>query len=161
MCGFTQSNRATVPFRFYPNLAIFVLHSRPSGAHAHVERPLTAALTHGAALTQNPSLFTVIEPPTFTRLWTDYWDEDERGEFVAWLVENAEAGDVIRGSGGCRKVRWKRAGTGKRGGVRVICYNRLADGAIHLLLIYAKGVRNDINVKMLDRIRRTLDGEDD
>jgi hypothetical protein len=161
MCGFTQSNRATVPFRFYPNLAIFVLHSRPSGAHAHVERPLTAALTHGAALTQNPSLFTVIETPTFTRLWTDYWDEDERGEFVAWLVENAEAGDVIRGSGGCRKVRWKRAGTGKRGGVRVICYNRLADGAIHLLLIYAKGVRNDINVKMLDGIRRTLDGEDD
>jgi hypothetical protein len=118
-------------------------------------------LTHGAALTQNPSLFTVIETPTFTRLWTDYWDEDERGEFVAWLVENAEAGDVIRGSGGCRKVRWKRAGTGKRGGVRVICYNRLAEGAIYLLLIYAKGVRDDINVKMLDGIRRTLDGEDD
>src|ERR1700752_780510 len=103
-----------------------------------------AALTHGAALTQNPTLFTVVETPTFTRLWPDYWDEDERGEFVAWLVTNAEAGDVIRGSGGCRKVRWKRAGTGKRGGVRVIHYNRLADGAIYLLLIYSKGVRDDI-----------------
>lgn len=130
-------------------------------AHADAERPLPAALTHGAALTQNPSLFTVIETPTFTRLWTDYWDEDERGEFVAWLVENAEVGDVIRGSGGCRKVRWKRAGTGKRGGVRVIYYNRLADEAIYLLLIYAKGVRDDIDTKALDRIRRTLDGEDD
>jgi mRNA-degrading endonuclease RelE of RelBE toxin-antitoxin system len=121
----------------------------------------TAALTHGAALTQNPSLFTVIETPVFSRLWTDYWDEDERGEFVAWLVENAELGDVIRGSGGCRKVRWKRPGRGKRGGVRVIYYNRIADEVIYLLLIYAKGVRDDIGAKTLDRIRRTLDGEDD
>jgi hypothetical protein len=77
------------------------------------------------------------------------------------LVENADVDDVIRGSGGCRKVRWKRAGRGKRGGVRVIYYNRLADEEIHLLLIYAKGVRDDIDAKTLDRIRRTLDGEDD
>jgi hypothetical protein len=58
-------------------------------------------------------------------------------------------------------VRWKRAGTGKRGGVRVIYLNRLADETIYLLLIYAKGVRDDINTKTLDGIRRTLDGEDD
>ena len=112
-------------------------------------------------MTQNPSLFTVIETPTFTRLWPDYWDEDEHGEFVAWLVEHAESGDVIRGSGGCRKVRWKRLGMGKRGGVRVIHYNRLPDGVIYLLLIYAKGVRDDIDVKSLKQIRRTIDGEDD
>lgn len=97
-----------------------------------------AALTHGAALTQNPTLFTVVETPTF-----------------------AEAGNAIRGSGGCRKVRWKRAGTGKRGGVRVIHYNRLADGEIYLLLIYCKGARDDIDATTLDRIRRTLHGQDD
>jgi hypothetical protein len=79
----------------------------------------------------------------------------------ARLVENAEAGTVIRGSGGCRKVRWKRVGTGKRGGVRVIHYNRLADGAIYLLLIYSKGARDDIDLATLKIIRRTLDGEDD
>ena len=112
-------------------------------------------------MTQNTTLLTVIETPAFTRLWPDYWNEDERGDFVAWLVENTQAGDVIRGSGGCRKVRWKRPGTGKRGGVRVIHYNRLADGTIYLLLIYAKGVRDDIDAKTLDGIRRTLDGEDD
>ena len=102
------------------------LFTLPSG-RTPVSRPCSltgsrfpAALTHGAALTQNRTLFTVVETPTFTRLWPDYWDEDERGEFVAWLVKNAEAGTVIRGSGSCRKVRWKRAGTGKRGGVRVI-----------------------------------------
>jgi hypothetical protein len=32
-------------------------------------------------------MFTVIETPIFSRLWPDYWEEDERGEFVAWLVE--------------------------------------------------------------------------
>jgi hypothetical protein len=40
-------------------------------------------------------MFTVIETPVFTKLWPDYWDEDERGEFVTWLLANPEAGDVI------------------------------------------------------------------
>lgn len=88
-------------------------------------------------------------------------DEDERGEFVAWRVTHSEAGDVVAGSGGCRKVRWSRPGTGKRGGVRVIHYNRLADGVIYLLLIYAKNVHDDIDAKTLNKVRRTIDGKDD
>jgi len=63
-------------------------------------------------------MFTLIETPTFTRQWPDYWGEDELGEFTAWLALNPETGAVIPGSGGCRKVRWKRPGTGKRAGVR-------------------------------------------
>jgi len=50
---------------------------------------------------------------------------------------------------------------GKRGGVRVIHYNRLGEGVIYLLLIYAKGTRDDIDPLMLNRLRRTLDGQDD
>jgi hypothetical protein len=80
--------------------------------------------------------------------------------FVAWLVANPEAGDVIKGSGGCRKVRWARSGIGKRGGVRVIHYNRLAEGVIYLLLIYAKGVRDDVDAKTLDKVRKTIHGKD-
>lgn len=106
-------------------------------------------------------VFTVIETPTFTRLWPDYWTEDERGEFVAWLAAHPEAGDVVRGSGGCRKVRWSRPGKGKRGGVRVIHYNRLPDGVIYLLLIYAKGVRDSIPSNVLKQIRETIDAEDE
>jgi len=122
---------------------------------------VSAALTQGAALTQNSDLFTIIETPLFSRLWPDYWDEGERGEFVSWLAMNPEAGDVIRGSGGCRKVRWRQSGVGKRGGVRVIHFNRLKDGVIYLLLIYAKNVRDDIDTRTLSSIRRTLDGKDD
>ncbi|OQX15139.1 MAG: transcriptional regulator, partial [Thiothrix lacustris] len=39
-------------------------------------------------------MFTVIETPLFTSLWSDYWSEDERGEFASWLAENPEEGDV-------------------------------------------------------------------
>lgn len=106
-------------------------------------------------------MFTVIETPTFTRQWPDYWTEDERGEFVAWLVANPEVGVVVKGSGGCRKCRWSRKGMGKRGGVRVIHYNRLANGVIYLLLIYAKGVRDTVDAKTLNSIRETLNGKND
>jgi len=45
---------------------------------------------------------------------------------------------VVKGSGGCRKVRWSRRGTGKRGGVRVIYFNQLTNGEIYLITMYAK-----------------------
>jgi hypothetical protein len=68
---------------------------------------------------------------------------------------------VIRGSGGCRKVRWSQPGSGKRGGVRVIYYNRLEKGVIYLLLIYAKNVRDSIDTGTLNKIRSALNAEDD
>lgn len=102
-------------------------------------------------------MFTVIETPTFSRLAADYWTEDERAEFVSWIAHNPEAGDVVPGSGGCRKVRWSRKGTGKRGGVRVIYFNRLADGEIWLLLIYAKSARENIPAHMLREIKEVIE----
>ncbi len=89
-------------------------------------------------MTYNDYMHTIIETPVFQKLWSNYWTEDERGTFAAWLSLNPESGDVVPGSGGIRKVRWKRAGSGKSGGVRIIYYNRLANGQIWLLLIYAK-----------------------
>jgi hypothetical protein len=106
-------------------------------------------------------MFTVVETPSFTRLWPDYWDEDERGEFVAWLAGNPEAGDIVRGSGGCRKVRWSRAGTGKSGGVRVIYFNRLSNGEIWLLTIYSKGARDSIPGNVLSKLKESINGKDD
>lgn len=83
-------------------------------------------------------MLTIAETRIFSRPVSDYWSEDERGEFAVWIAEHFDAGDVVRGSGGCRKVRWSRKGTGKSGGVRIIYYNMLEDGTIWLLLIYAK-----------------------
>lgn len=102
-------------------------------------------------------MFTVIETPTFSRLAADYWTEKERGEFVSWLAQNPEAGDVIPGSGGCRKLRWSRQGMGKRGGVRVIYFNRLESGEIWLLLIYAKSARENIPAHVLRKVKEEIE----
>jgi hypothetical protein len=50
-------------------------------------------------------MLTIIESPAFTKYWPDYWSEEERAEFTSFLAANPEAGAVIPGSGGCRKIR--------------------------------------------------------
>ena len=59
---------------------------------------------------------TVAETSIFIRYAAEIWSEAERQDFITFIAANPDAGAVIRGSGGCRKVRWSRAGTGKRGG---------------------------------------------
>ena len=104
-------------------------------------------------------MLTVVETPTFVSDAQDLWSEEERGAFCAWIAGNPDAGEVIPGSGGCRKVRWSRAGSGKRGGVRVIYFTRLASGEIWLLVIYAKNVRGNIPAHILKAIREALENE--
>ena len=99
----------------------------------------------------------LIETPTFAADADRLWSEDERLEFLTWLGANPEAGDVIPDSGGCRKVRWSRAGTGKRGGVRVVYFTRLALGEIWLLLIYAKSARDNIPGHLLKAVRKEIE----
>lgn len=102
-------------------------------------------------------VYTVIETPTFAADAKDLWSEEERGAFCAWIAANPEAGDVIPGSGGCRKVRWARGGMGKRGGVRIIYFVRRIDGEIWLLVIYAKNVRGNIPSHILKSIREAIE----
>lgn len=102
-------------------------------------------------------MHTIIETPLFSKLWPRYWLEEERGAFAAFLSENPEAGDVIPGAGGLRKVRWSRAGSGKSSGVRVIYFTRNAAGEIVLLLLYAKSERNSMTAKQLLEIKHALD----
>jgi hypothetical protein len=101
-------------------------------------------------------MLTIIESPLFTRLWPDYWSEEERGEFAAFIAHAPEAGDVIPGSGGCRKLRWTRAGSGKRGGVRVIYTMHLLVGVVVLLVIYSKSARDNIPAHVLKRITEEM-----
>ena len=102
-------------------------------------------------------MYTLIETPIFSADAKGIWAEGERGEFCAWLAANPESGDVIAGSGGCRKVRWARAGMGKRAGVRVIYFNRLDSGVIYRLVIYAKAVRGNIPARLLKAIKEEIE----
>ncbi len=97
-------------------------------------------------------LLTIIESPLFTKLWPDYWSEKDRGEFATFLASSPEAGDIIPGSGGCRKIRWTSVGSGKRGGVRVIYTVRLFSGALVLLTIYSKSTQENIPAHVLRKI---------
>ena len=106
-------------------------------------------------------MLTVVETPTFSKLAADYWSEDERGEFAAWIAANPEAGDVVSGSGGVRKVRWSRSGRGKRGGVRIIYFNHLAQSEVWLLLIYAKSAQETIPAYTLKAIKEEIEDADD
>lgn len=102
-------------------------------------------------------MFTISETPIFSRLWPDYWTEDERGEFATFLATHPESGDVVQGSGGVRKVRWQKSGHGKSGGVRVIYYNQLANGHIWLLTIYSKSARDTLDAAVLRQLKEKLD----
>ena len=86
----------------------------------------------------------VVETPQFVRQADDVWSDDERHEFVDYIARNPEAGDVIQGTGGVRKVRWRRQGTGKRGGVRVTYFYHDTATPLFLLMVYAKAVREDV-----------------
>ena len=62
-------------------------------------------------------MLTVVEALLFQKQWPLYWSEEERGEFAALIAERPRPEMWFPGSGGIRKVRWSRAGTGKSGGV--------------------------------------------
>ena len=83
--------------------------------------------------------------------------EDERAEFATYIANDPTAGVVIRESGGLRKVRWARPGTGKSGGVRVIYFTRTEAGEVLLLTLFAKGNTGNIPTVKLKEIRRALE----
>ena len=101
-----------------------------------------------------------IESGLFTKMVYDYLSESDYIAFQQFLLEHPEAGDLVRGSGGVRKVRWVRDGTGKSGGVRVCYYTRNAAGQILLLVIYAKSVRASIPAAVLKQLKDLLDHDD-
>ncbi len=104
-------------------------------------------------------MLTIYETHTFVAEAEKLWSTEERLEFFAWIASEPEAGDVIPGSGGCRKVRWSRPGMGKRGGARVIYFTLLEAGELCMLLVYPKAARDNIPGHILKEIRKEI--EDD
>jgi len=96
---------------------------------------------------------TVAETPIFAKYASDVWSDNERAEFINWIAANPEAGDVIPGSGGCRKLRWAASGRGKRGGARVI-YFLEQEHAIWLLIVYTKAKFDNLPSEFLAELKR-------
>ena len=102
-------------------------------------------------------MFTVVESPICQKLWPLYWNADERAEFAVHIAGNPGDGVVIKGSGGVRKLRWSRPGTGKSGGVRIIYLSRTEQGDVYLITMFAKAVKENIPLTVLKEIRRALE----
>ena len=78
--------------------------------------------------------------------------DSELDEFIDWISVHPLAGDVIPGAAPLRKVRWTRAGIGKRSGARVIYLNQLENGQIILLIIYSKSVDDNLSATFLRKL---------
>lgn len=74
------------------------------------------------------------------------------------MADNPGWGKVIQNTGGLRKVRWVAKGKGKRGGVRVIYYHKMSESQIRLLLIYKKGLQDDLSEDDKRQLRALNEG---
>jgi len=102
-------------------------------------------------------LLTVIEHPLFQRQAAETWSDDEREEFISFMAANPEAGKVIKKTTpAARKVRWKRQGMGKRGGVRVIYYYLDEDQAVLLFFLYTKSDEDALSASQINKLAKGL-----
>ena len=88
---------------------------------------------------------TVVELGPFLRQAAKIWREEEQSAFVEHIAFNPEDGVVIPDTGGIRKIRWSRTGSGKRGGVRVVYFYYNPEMPLYLISMYAKAEREDIS----------------
>jgi hypothetical protein len=86
-----------------------------------------------------------IESAVFTRQVKELLTDESYARLQQCLAARPTMGDVIQGTGGLRKVRWSIPGGGKRGGVRVIYYYVSPLAQCRMLLVYRKGVKDDLS----------------
>ena len=92
---------------------------------------------------------TVAETPLFVRKAEKLLDEEERAVLIATIAQDPEAGEIMPGTGGVRKLRWSLGGRGKSGGARVIYYFHSDRMPVVLLSIFAKNVK--VNFSQAER----------
>ena len=96
-----------------------------------------------------------IETKLFSKKLSTLLADEEYRELQAFMLEKPESGDIIKGSGGVRKLRWKGEGRGKRGGLRIIYYLEVPKSCFLMLTMYAKNDLEDLTqneIKLLKKI---------
>lgn len=102
-----------------------------------------------------------VELPAFERRRVDYLDDDGLRRLQAVLLANPEAGDLIEGAGGLRKLRFGavRRSKGKRSGLRVIYYYWIPGPEFWLFALYDKDERSDLTPDQRAALKALAKGE--
>jgi hypothetical protein len=100
---------------------------------------------------------TVVETPTYLAVANKLFSEDERSDIVALLAADPECGDVIRGTGGFRKVPVARRGTEKRGGARVVYIWRNEKFPLFLITVFPKNEKENLSMAERNALKRRAD----
>jgi mRNA-degrading endonuclease RelE of RelBE toxin-antitoxin system len=101
-------------------------------------------------------MLTFVEHPTFTKQAQELFEEEEYRLFQLDLAARSDAGDVIPGMGGLRKIRWGAKGKGKRGGARIIYLLIPKPGIIYLFYAYTKGDITDLSSYQKKLLRQAV-----
>ena len=99
----------------------------------------------------------IIETRILTRRIKELMRDDEYGELQEALVDCPDIGDIIQGSGGLRKVRWRLEGRGKSGGVRVIYYWMKENEQIYMLYVYPKSRQGDLTSEQVKELKSIVE----
>jgi hypothetical protein len=102
---------------------------------------------------------TVAQMPTFIAAAERVYSAEEVDEIVDYVAAHPDAGDVIQGTGGVRKLRWRAKGKGKSGGARIIYYFHNLSMPLYLLAMYTKGEKSDLtpaDKRVLRQLAATL-----
>lgn len=98
-----------------------------------------------------------IETPVFTALLPDYLSDESYSALQQALLLRPDAGQIIPGGRGLRKLRWRTEQGGKRGGLRVIYYWYAAGEAAYMLYIYRKNEQEDLTPKQVKVLSRLVE----
>ena len=97
-----------------------------------------------------------IEASNFTRLLPEYLSDDDYRLLQNFLMQKPDIGNIVRGAGGVRKIRWAASGHGKRGALRVVYYWKRSDHEIWMLTIYRKSDTATIPANLLKKIAEAI-----
>ena len=102
-----------------------------------------------------------VETSVFTKQVNKLLSEDDYRQLQRFLTDLPDAGDLIRGSGGVRKLRWGFSSSGKRGGTRIIYYWAVKHDQIFMLLMYPKNKQDNLTAKQIQMMRKIVEDEFD
>lgn len=103
-------------------------------------------------------LYSFRESSEFEKKIVEFLTDEEYSRLQWALMEQPNRGDLIRGSGGLRKLRWAARGKGKSGGLRIIYYWADSRGYIYMINVYAKSKQEDLTAEQLKTAREIVEG---